>query len=102
MKQHGPWKILNRKIMYKSPWLEVNEDSVIRPDGKPGIFSTVKKSDGVSILPIDNEGNVVISVEDLKKGLIGPDGRKFRALGNFLKSAATKTAGLVTSLYKGV
>lgn len=51
---------------------------------------------------IDNEGNVVISVEDLKKGLIGPDGRKFRALGNFLKSAATKTTGLVTSLYKGV
>lgn len=51
---------------------------------------------------IDNEGNVVISVEDLKKGLIGPDGRKFKALGSFLKSAATKTAGLVTSLYKGV
>jgi hypothetical protein len=48
---------------------------------------------------IDNEGNVVISVEDLKKGLIGPDGRKFKALGGFLKSAATKTVGLVKSVY---
>ncbi len=31
------WKKINSKIVYKNPWIEVVEDSVIRPDGKKGI-----------------------------------------------------------------
>ncbi|MDD3793433.1 MAG: NUDIX hydrolase [Candidatus Gracilibacteria bacterium] len=68
MKNNGPWKIISSEIKYKNPWIEVQEDKVIRPDGKDGIFGTVKMLDGISILPIDNNGNVYITRE-FKYGL---------------------------------
>mgnify|MGYP001618148539 FL=1 len=53
MKQHGPWKIKKSATKYKNPWLEVIEDQVIRPDGKPGIYGVVKMKPGVSVLALD-------------------------------------------------
>lgn len=61
--KRGPWTILERKQKYKNPWIEVNEDKVIRPDGKPGIFGTVKMKAGVSVLPMDDEGYVYLTGE---------------------------------------
>lgn len=66
--KHGPWRIKKKEIIYKNPWVEVEEDKVIRPDGMPGIFSVVKLSEGVSILPIDDKGYVYL-VEEFKYAL---------------------------------
>jgi 8-oxo-dGTP pyrophosphatase MutT (NUDIX family) len=60
MKQHGPWKIKSGEVKYKSPWVEVREDAVIKPDGKDGIYSVVILPPGISVLPIDDEGYVYI------------------------------------------
>jgi len=60
MKQHGPWKIKSSEAKYKNPWFEVIEDKVIRPDGKEGIYGTVKIKEGVSVLPIDEKGFVYL------------------------------------------
>lgn len=63
MKNHGPWKIKKSEIRYKNPWIEVNEDQIIRPDGRDGIFGVVKMKAGVSVLPIDDQGFVYLTDE---------------------------------------
>ncbi len=62
-RQKGPWVVKGSVVRYKTPWMEVIEDSVIRPDGKLGTFSVVKLLPGISILPIDEQGNVYLVKE---------------------------------------
>ena len=59
----GPWTITDSKKMYENPWILVKEDAVIRPDGKRGIFGVVAMKPGVSVLPLDNKGNVYLTKE---------------------------------------
>jgi len=59
----GPWVVTNSKVVYENNWISVIEDKVIRPDGKNGIFGVVKMKEGVSVLPIDNEGYVYLTRE---------------------------------------
>lgn len=59
----GPWAVTNSKIVYQNLWISVREDNVIKPDGKEGIFGVVKMKPGVSILPIDSEGDVYLTKE---------------------------------------
>lgn len=63
MQQHGPWKIKTRETKYKNPWIEVLEDQVINPDGKPGIYGTVVMKPGVSILALDEKNNAYLISE---------------------------------------
>lgn len=59
----GPWTVTSSRTVYKNPWISVKEDRVIRPDGKDGIFGVVEMKTGVTILPIDDEGNVYLTKE---------------------------------------
>jgi len=68
MKENGPWTIKSSEIKYQNPWITVREDQVTRPDGKDGIFGLVFAKHGVSVLPIDDEGNVHL-VEEFAYGL---------------------------------
>ena len=45
-RKNGPWTIKKTIQKYKNPWIEVKEDQVIRPDGKPGIFGIVNMKAG--------------------------------------------------------
>ena len=55
------WQTKSSKIVYENPWMKVHEDQVVRPDGKDGMYGYVEsKSDGVLIVPIDNEGNTYL------------------------------------------
>lgn len=63
MKNNGPYQIKNSQIKYKNPWIEVREDQVIHPNGKSGIFGTVKMVNGVSVLPIDDNSNIYLTDE---------------------------------------
>ncbi len=60
---NGPWTIEETAVKYKNPWIEVREDQVIRPDGKPGIFGVVTMKGGVSVLALDDEGYVYLTQE---------------------------------------
>ena len=62
-KQNGPWIIKEKLLKYKNPWIEVNEDQVIRPDGKPGIFGIITITPGVSVLALDDQGFVYLTEE---------------------------------------
>ena len=62
-RRKGPWTVEETARVYRTPWVEVVEDKVIRPDGTPGLFTTVRMRPGVSVLALDEEGFVQLTSE---------------------------------------
>lgn len=60
-KRHGPWTIKSSKTIYENEFLTVNEDSVIKPNDKPGKYTTVEMKTGAATLVIDDENNVYLT-----------------------------------------
>ncbi len=60
---HGPWQIVRSSQVYRDPWLEVDRDEVIRPDGDPGTHCVVRMKPGVCVLARDDEGSVYLTEE---------------------------------------
>lgn len=59
------WKTLASRKIYSNPWITVREDTVIRPDGKDGIYGVVEgTSEGVMIVPVDNNSNVYLTLQE--------------------------------------
>lgn len=61
--RRGPWQVLARREVYRNPWLRVYEDTVVRPDGQPGIYGVVEPDDNAAIVALDGEGRVALVVE---------------------------------------
>lgn len=60
-KRHNPWSFISTKKIYDNPWISIQEDQIINPAGKPGIYGKVCfKSQAVGIIPIDAEGNTCL------------------------------------------
>ena len=56
--EKNPWKILNEKIIYNNPWIELTESDVLNPSGGEGIYSVVHFHNyAIGILPLDEENN---------------------------------------------
>ena len=53
----GLWLVEETVQKYENAWLELTEDKVVRPDGKPGTFATVRMKPGVSVLVMNDEGS---------------------------------------------
>jgi ADP-ribose pyrophosphatase len=60
---YGPWTIEERRVVYEDPWMKVRCDSVLRPDGNPGTYSTVRIKPGVCVIAIDNDDVVHLTKE---------------------------------------
>jgi len=60
---HGPWQILRQNAIYQDPWMEVRMDNVVRPDGNPGTYSTVRIKPGVCVIPVDQDGICYLTKE---------------------------------------
>ena len=52
------WKTISSKVIYKNAWVKVREDKVIRPDGKPGIYSVLDKKPSVIIIAQDIDKSI--------------------------------------------
>ena len=63
MIERGPWKIVQSRNVYRDPWITVQVDDVIRPDGEPGIHSIIHLKPGVCVLAMDAERNVYLTEE---------------------------------------
>ena len=59
----GPWTVLESRVVYKNPWMEVREDKVITPGGKDGRYGSMKLKSGVSIIALDAKKNVYLTKE---------------------------------------
>ncbi len=54
-KLYGPWQVLKITEAYRDPWLKVECDDVIRPDGKQGTHSVVTIKPGVCVLAFQDD-----------------------------------------------
>ena len=59
--EDNPWKTKKTTTVYENSWISVEENEVINPAGKDGIYGTVHfKNRAMAIIPIDHEGNTWI------------------------------------------
>ncbi|MCW8853791.1 MAG: NUDIX hydrolase [Gammaproteobacteria bacterium] len=57
-KRKNPWSFISTKKIYDNPWIRIQEDQIVNPAGKPGIYGKVCfKSQAVGIIPVDAQGN---------------------------------------------
>jgi len=61
--RHGPWTILERRVVYQDPWLKVTKDDVLRPDGLPGTYSLSHMKPGVCVIAIDQDRHCHLTEE---------------------------------------
>ena len=55
-REENPWRTLGSRCVYENPWISVREDSVVRPDGEPGIYGVVHyKNKAVGVLPVEED-----------------------------------------------
>ena len=55
MSTRNPWKTLSSQLVYENAWIRVREDQVLRPNGKPGIYSVVEKPISVGTVDMHSE-----------------------------------------------
>lgn len=54
----NPWTTTGSRQLYDNPWINVREDQVVNPAGKPGIYGVVSfKNFAIGIIPVDVQGN---------------------------------------------
>jgi len=57
----NPWKTKKTRPIYENAWIRVEENEVINPAGKDGIYGIVHfKNRAMAIIPIDENGNTWI------------------------------------------
>ncbi len=61
--KHGPWTIVQSNEVYRDAWMTVRMDNVLRPDGEPGTYSTVRIKPGVCVIPVANDGTCYLTKE---------------------------------------
>ena len=60
-KQNGNWEIRSTRQVFANAFFAVFEDDVIKPTGDDGKYATIRFNPGVSVLPIDDDGNVYLT-----------------------------------------
>lgn len=63
MRQHGPWTIRGTQEVYRDPWIYLQVDQVIRPDGNAGTYCTVQLKPGVCVVAMDDKRAVYLTKE---------------------------------------
>jgi 8-oxo-dGTP pyrophosphatase MutT (NUDIX family) len=55
----NPWLVRTTRRAYENPWLAIEENDVVHPDGSDGFYGVVRiRRTAVGVLPIDDEGFV--------------------------------------------
>lgn len=60
-RKHGPWTIKETDLKYQNEFVQVYQDIIIRPDGEPGVYTTVAMKPGVAVLAMDDIGQVYLT-----------------------------------------
>lgn len=59
-RKHGPYTIKSSECLHRDEFVEVWLDEVVRPNGQPGRYATMKMRPGVAVLALDEEGFVYL------------------------------------------
>lgn len=60
MSEQNPWKKLSSKKIYQNAWISVVEDSIIKPNGEPGIYGVVECKVATGIIPVFDDNSTVL------------------------------------------
>lgn len=60
MSTENPWKRIESRTVYTNPWLTLREDQVIRPDGKPGIYSVIETRIATGVVALTPEEKIYL------------------------------------------
>jgi ADP-ribose pyrophosphatase len=56
--KENPWNTKKTILVYENPWIKVEENLIINPAGKDGIYGTVHfKNRAMAIIPFDKNGD---------------------------------------------
>jgi 8-oxo-dGTP pyrophosphatase MutT (NUDIX family) len=59
--QTNPWRALSSRAVYENNWISLREDSVIRPDGEPGIYGVVHfRNIAVGVLALEEDDSIYL------------------------------------------
>lgn len=58
------WKKVSSKIVYRSPFFNIREDKVIKPNGRQGIYHVVDRSGAVAIVALDSQNRIYLLREE--------------------------------------
>ena len=59
-RKHGPWTIKASECLHRDSFVEFWVEDVIKPDGEPGRYATLKMLPGVLVMALDSEGFVYL------------------------------------------
>lgn len=57
----NPWRTTGSRTVYGNAWITVREDTVVRPDGSPGIYGVVGfRTIALGVVPLHADGTTVL------------------------------------------
>lgn len=56
----NPWKKTGSRQIYQNDWISVREDSVIRPDGSPGIYGVIDTRIATGVVALTEQNEVYL------------------------------------------
>ena len=56
----NPWRTLGSRTVYTNAWLRLREDTVIRPDGQPGIYGVVEMNPSVGVVAVNDVDEIAL------------------------------------------
>ncbi|MBB5807944.1 ADP-ribose pyrophosphatase [Saccharothrix ecbatanensis] len=59
--EHRRWQLVERRTAHVTPWFEVLEDDVVRPDGLADVYHHVVAPESVTVLAIDEHGQAAVT-----------------------------------------
>lgn len=64
MSTKNPWKKISTELKYQNPWIALYEDKIVQPDGKEGIYGSVRvQKHLVRIIAEDKDGKIIMNYE---------------------------------------
>jgi 8-oxo-dGTP pyrophosphatase MutT (NUDIX family) len=56
----NPWHRTATREIYRNAWFKIREDSVVRPDGTPGIYGVMELPDYAGVVAVDDTNRIAL------------------------------------------
>lgn len=58
---HPTWRRLSTRTVHRTPWFEVREDAVVRPDGVRDVYHHVVSPNSITVVAMDDDCRVAVT-----------------------------------------
>ncbi|MCC3766097.1 NUDIX domain-containing protein [Streptomyces sp. UNOC14_S4] len=58
------WTRMGTQVLHRGAFVTLHRDDVLRPDGSPGVYDHIAVADGVRIVALDDNSDVVLVEDD--------------------------------------